>query len=289
MLIRTGYDIEFATEQPVHMLALLHIRPERRKDLVTPEELRTDPPVKIETYNDPFGNVVSRFTVPEGGIRLTNDFIVRDSGKPDPVVRDARQVPVDKLPNDVLPFLLESRYCEVGRLADEAFAAIEGKATGWARAQALVDLAHDRITFDYMKADRHRTARGAWDEEFGVCRDFAHLAIALCRAVNIPARYATGYLGDIGIDPFDDPMDFSAWMEVYLDGRWYTFDARHNRPRIGRIVMAYGRDATDAAITTAFGQTRLKRFDIHTDEVADNDLSKPPEETAIPQHEGCQG
>lgn len=289
MLIRAGFDIELETEAPTPMLALLNVRPERQGDLRTPEVLQTDPPVPVRTFIDGFGNVGSRFTAPKGGIRLRSDFVIADPGTPDPVNPDAGQTPVEDLPDEVLPFLLSSRYCEVSLLADEAWKVAGPVEGGWAKVQALVDAAHERLQFDYMKASTDRTARSAFDERFGVCRDFAHLAITLCRAVNIPARYCTGYLGDIGIDPFDDPMDFSAWFEAYLDGRWHTFDARHNRPRIARIVMARGRDATDAALTTSFGSAVLRRFDIHTDEVADTDLSRPPAETALPQHEGCHG
>ena len=289
MLIRTGYDIAFDCEVDTPMLALLNVRPERQRDLRTPEVLGTDPGVQVRTFIDHFGNVASRFTAPAGGIRLTCDFVIEDPGTPDPVVPNARTVAVPDLPHDVLPFLLSSSYCEVGMLQDEAWQIAGKLQPGWAQVQALVDAAHDRIVFDHMQADRNRTARRAWDERVGVCRDYAHLAITLCRAMNIPARYATGYLGDIGIDPFDDPMDFSAWFEVYLDGQWYTFDARHNRPRIARIVMARGRDATDAAITTSFGAAQLRHFRIHTDEVSDTDLSRPPAQTAIPQSEGCHG
>lgn len=288
MLIRAGFDIRFETEQAVPMLALLSVRPERQGDLRTPETLVTDPHVDVRRFIDSFGNVCSRFIVPQGGIRLTSDFVIEDSGVPDPVVPEAPQTPVPDLPDDVLPFLLSSRYCEVSLLADEAWKIAGNVRGGWARVQALVDAAHDRLQFDYQKASSQRTARSAFDERCGVCRDFAHLAITLCRGINIPARYCTGYLGDIGIDPFDDPMDFSAWFEVYLGGQWYTFDARHNRPRIARIVIARGRDATDTAITTSFGNAVLRKFDVHSDEVASTDLSDPPARSALPQCEGCQ-
>jgi transglutaminase-like putative cysteine protease len=178
---------------------------------------------------------------------------------------------------------MSSRYCEVGLLANEAWDLAKAHQSGWARVKALVDASHERIEFDYMKANSERTARSAFDERFGVCRDFAHLAITLCRAINVPARYCTGYLGDIGIAPIEAPMDFSAWFEAYLGGRWFAFDARHNTPRIARIVMARGRDATDAALTTAFGNAELVRFNVHTDEVASTDLSRSPKETALPQ------
>lgn len=283
MLIRTGFDIQFEAESEVPMLALLHVRPERQKDLRTPEVLQTDPQVPYRTYIDHFGNVGTRLIVPKGGIALRTDFVIEDSGEPDPVVPNAVQHPIEDLPDEALPFLLSSRYCEVSKLIDEAWEIGRGAEPGWARVQALVDAAHERIKFDYGKASCEHTARSAYDEQFGVCRDFAHLAITLCRASNIPARYCTGYLGDIGIDPIDAPMDFSAWFEAYLGGRWYTFDARHNTPRIARIVMARGRDATDTAITTAFGAAKLVKFDVHTDEVADTDLVRPPQETAVPQ------
>jgi transglutaminase-like putative cysteine protease len=283
MLIRTGFDIAFETEVAVPMLALLSVRPERRKDLRTPEVLATEPPVPTRQYIDSFGNACTRLVVPAGGIRLRSDFVIADSGDHDALAPDAEQHTIDTLPDDVLLYLMSSRYCEVSRLADEAWKIAGDHPPGWARVQALVDAAHERIEFDYMKASTESTARSVFDSRAGVCRDFAHLAITLCRAVNIPARYCTGYLGDIGIDPIDSPMDFSAWFEAYLGGRWYTFDARHNRPRIGRVVMARGRDATDTAITTAFGQATLTGFAVHTDEVADADLTRPPAETALPQ------
>ena len=283
MLIRTGFDIAFETETEVPMLALLNVRPERQKDLRTPEVVKTEPDVPYRQYVDSFGNVCTRLVVPAGGIRLTSDFVIEDPGTPDAVAPEAVQHPIDQLPDDVLLYLLSSRYCEVSQLADEAWEIAKNTQPGWERVQALVDAAHERIKFDYMKASTERTARSAFDEGCGVCRDFAHLAITLCRAVNIPARYCTGYLGDIGIDPIDAPMDFSAWFEAYLGGRWYTFDARHNTPRIARIVMARGRDATDTAITTGFGRAQLVKFVVHTDEVADTDLSRPPAETALPQ------
>lgn len=283
MLIRTGYNLVFETEVRVPLLALLNVRPERQKDLRTPEVLGTEPHVPVETFIDFYGNVCSRLVLPPGRTALSADFVIADSGEPDAVNPNARQVPIEELPYDVMPYLFSSRYCEVSKLAEEAWDIAKQTEPGWERAQALVNAAHERLEFDYMKASTEHTARSAFDQRFGVCRDFAHLAITLCRAVNIPARYCTGYLGDIGIEPVDYPMDFSAWFEAYLDGRWYTFDARHNTPRIARIVMAHGRDATDTALTTQFGAAQLTQFHVHTDEVADTDLSRPPEETALPQ------
>lgn len=283
MLIRAGYEIAFQTDVEVPMVALLNVLPEREADLLTQDRLKLDPPVPIDYFDDHFGNRATRFVIPRGGITLRNDFVIADSGEPDTVASEAIQHDVQDLPPEVLIYLMSSRYCEVTLLANEAWQIAGRVAPGWARVQALVDAAHERLTFDYQKANDQRTARMAFDERYGVCRDFAHLAITLCRAVNIPARYCTGYLGDIGIDPIDAPMDFSAWFEVYLGGRWYAMDARHNRPRIGRIAMARGRDATDAALTTAFGNAGLTRFLVHTDEVAEVDLTRPPAATALPQ------
>ncbi|WP_338242574.1 transglutaminase-like domain-containing protein [Aurantiacibacter hainanensis] len=283
MLIRTGFNIRFETDRDVPLLALLHVRPERQKDLRTPEVLRTEPEVPVRQFIDFYGNVCSRLIIPAGGITLSNDFVIEDSGQPDRVVPGAMQDSVEDLPYETLHYLMSSRYCEVSQLGNEGWKVVEGRETGWERVQAIVDAVHERIEFDYMKASSERTARSAYDERFGVCRDFAHLAITLCRAVNIPARYCTGYLGDIGIEPIDAPMDFSAWFEAYIGGQWYAFDARHNTPRIARIVMARGRDATDAAITTAFGTALLANFEVHTDEVASTDLTLPPQQTALPQ------
>lgn len=267
MLIRAGYDIRFETETPTPMMALLSIHPSRHHDLRTTHRIVATPDAPMFDYQDSFGNTVTRFTVPPGGISLSCDIVVQDTGLPDPVSADAIQHRVEDLPEDVLVFLLGSRYCETDRLLETAWSLFGQVEPGWKRVQAIVDYAHRRIEFGYHHARATKTAWEAHNERAGVCRDFAHLAIALCRCMNIPARYCTGYLGDIGIPPVDAPMDFSAWFEVYLGGAWHTFDARHNKPRIGRILMARGRDATDAALTTAFGSARLARFEVHTDEV----------------------
>ena len=267
MLIKTGYDIRYESDVATPMIAMLSIRPERWRDLKTPQRITATPEVPLTDYVDGFGNVCTRLVVPAGGVLLSADFVIKDSGQPDRVNENAVQVPVEDLPADVLVYLLGSRYCETDRLSDAAWALFGQGPTGWARVQAIVQYAHERIEFGYHHARATKTAFEAHDERRGVCRDFAHLAITLCRCMNIPARYCTGYMGDIGIPKVDDPMDFSAWMEVYLDGEWYTFDARHNRPRIGRIVMAHGRDATDTALTTTFGPAALVGFDVHTDEI----------------------
>ncbi|WP_232630666.1 transglutaminase-like domain-containing protein [Methylobacterium sp. Leaf118] len=274
MLIRTGYDITFETVAPTPMSLLLSVHPSRQRDLRSPESLATDPQVSQRQSLDAFGNVCTRILAPAGRITLSADFLVEDSGLPDPVAPDARQMPVHELPDAVMPFLLASRYCDTDRLGDTAWQLFGQTPEGWARVQAIVDFVHARIRFDYQKADATRTAHDGYTQQVGVCRDFAHLAIAFCRCMNIPARYCTGYLGDIGVPAVPDPMDFSAWFEVYLDGRWYTFDARHNTPRIGRIVMARGRDATDCALSTSFGAARLVRFEVHTDAVTEADTAR---------------
>ena len=266
MHIKAGYEIAFDCPNPTPMLLVLNVHPSRVPDLVTPQEISYDRDVVPYDYTDTFGNVCTRIIAPPGRTTIRTEFVIADSGLTDVVAPDARQHEITELPNDALLFLLGSRYCETDRLTNLAWRLFAHTPPGWARVQAICDYVNDWITFGYEHA---RPTASAWDsyvERKGVCRDYAHLAIALCRCMNIPARYCTGYLGDIGV-PRVDPMDFSAWFEVYLGGRWYTFDARNNKPRIGRILMARGRDATDVAISTSFGPTTLAHFDIVTDEI----------------------
>jgi transglutaminase-like putative cysteine protease len=267
MQIRAGYEIVYECPKPTPMILVLNIHPSRRVDLLTEQVLEFTPPVQAWDYVDVFGNVCTRIVAPEGRTRIATAFEIYDHGRPDAVATDAAQHHIGDLPDDVLVFLLGSRYCETDLLSDFAWSTFGGTPQGCARVQAICDFVHDRIRFDYQRADATRTAHGAFHERTGVCRDFAHLAIALCRCMNIPARYCTGYLGDIGVPPVPDPMDFSGWFEAYLGGRWWTFDARHNTPRIGRILMATGRDATDVAISTSFGPSNLVQFSVVTDEV----------------------
>jgi transglutaminase-like putative cysteine protease len=270
MLIRLGYDMQFETTADVPMVTLLKVHPSREKDLREPDELRTDPAVKIEDFLDRFGNRGARFVAPRGRIRLHDSTLIEDSGQPDPQAFDARQIPIEHLPVEILPYLMNSRYCEVDLISSAALELFGQTRAGWARVQAVCDWVQSKVTFGYKNASSFRTALGVYTERAGVCRDFQHLAITFCRALNIPARYATGYLGDIGIPPAPFPMDFSAWFEVYLEDRWWTFDARHNTPRIGRVLMATGLDATDCAITTSFGGAALKGFNVVSDEVKDS-------------------
>ena len=276
MLIRAGYEIAFNCPSPTPMILMLSVRPERRRDLVTPEDIRVTPAMQLRAYRDGFGNACHRLIAPEGRISLRAEFLIRDAGLPDEIAPLAIQHPVDELPDETLVYLLGSRYCETEPLADLAWSLFGQTRPGWPRVQAIVDYVHERLVFGYHNARATRTAHEAHAEQVGVCRDFAHLAIALCRCMNIPARYCTGYLGDIGVEPVPGPMDFSAWFEVFLGGRWRTFDARHNTPRMGRTLMARGRDATDAAITTAFGRADLVTFDVITEEVPEDEVGSEP-------------
>ncbi|MBC7801881.1 MAG: transglutaminase family protein [Gemmatimonadaceae bacterium] len=271
MRIQVGFTIEYQCQQPVPMLLLLSIHPSREADLLTPQVIAFDPPVEARRYTDDFGNVCHRIVAPAGTLTISTAFEIQDSGAHDLVVPDAKQIEVDDLPSGTLVYLLGSRYCDTDLLNETAWSLFGSTAPGWARVQAICDFANDRIAFGYEHARPDKTARHAYDERRGVCRDFAHLAVTLCRCMNIPARYCTGYLGDIGVPPVDAPMDFSAWFEAFLEGpdgpRWYTFDARHNKPRIGRLLMARGRDATDVALVTNFGAAWLAKFDVVTNEM----------------------
>src|SRR6202790_2042584 len=266
MLIRLGFDIQFEIPSPVAMVALFHVHSTRRADLREPDEPRITPAVPIEEYEDSFGNICTRFVAPAGKLQLYNSTLIEESGEPDPVSPQARQVPVQDLPPEELRYLLASRYCEVDRLLDVASSLFASTLPGWPRVQAICDWVQAHITFGYPFASPTKTALDVYADRKGVCRDFQHLAITLCRCLNIPARYATGYMGDIGV-PLVLPMDFSAWFEVYLGDRWWTFDARNNKPRIGRVLIATGRDAADVAITTSFGSSWLTSFTVVSDEV----------------------
>ena len=267
MHIRIGYELVFEVPAPTTMLLALYVHPSRQKDLLGPEVLHTHPYVPVDDFIDAFGNKVARIVAPVGTLRLTHQNTIRDTGEPDVVGHGAYQYPVNELPTATLQFLLNSRYCEVDVMTDIAWNLFGQTPLGWPRVQAVLDWVHNHVTFGYEFARSTKTAKDVYDEKRGVCRDFMHLSVTLLRALNIPARYVTGYLGDIGIPPSASPMDFSAWFEVYLGGRWWTCDARHNKPRTARILMATGRDATDVALTTSFGPTTLTKFQVVTDEI----------------------
>jgi transglutaminase-like putative cysteine protease len=267
MRIEAGYDIAFNCFQEVPIVLMLSVHPSRKSGLLTEHRITFSPSVTSRDYLDAFGNICTRLIAPPGILEIRNRFVITDSGKPDEVAPDALQWDIDRLPDDALVYLLASRYCDTEKLSDLAWSLFGGIRGGWQRVQAVCDYVHNRIQFGYHHARRDRTAAEGHEERIGVCRDFAHLAITLCRCLNIPARYCTGYLGDIGVPRDPAPMDFSAWFEVFLGGRWYTFDARHNHPRIGRILMARGRDAADVAISTTFGPAQLARFSVVTEEL----------------------
>lgn len=266
MLIQFGYDIRFNITAPTPMLLLLHTHCGKYR-FVKPENLVIAPYTPAQFFPDNFGNLCTRLVAAPGVLMLTNEAIVEVDGRPDVVNPSAIQHQIQDLPIETLPFLLASRYCEVDRLTDFAWQRFGSGPTGYARAHAVCEFVHQHIQFGYPFAHPGKSAFDAFTQRQGVCRDFAHLAITLSRCLGIPARYATGYLGDIGVPYNPDPMDFSAWYEVYLAGQWYTFDARHHHPRIGRVVMAYGRDAADTALTTSFGVTTLASFKVVTHEV----------------------
>lgn len=273
MKIRIGFDLTYECAQPTPMVLMLNVHSSRAKDLLIADDLRISPEVPSTQFVDGFGNICTRLVAPKGETRFSADGLVYDTGELDAVAPDAQEVEIAALPDEVLPFLNGSRYCETDRLMNVAWSLFSGTPRGWARVQAICDFVHSHIEFGYRHAHAMKSAHNVLDERKGVCRDFAHLAVTLCRCMGIPARYCTGYLGDIGVPLEPEPMDWSAWFEVYLDGKWYTFDARHNVPRIGRIVMARGRDATDVAISTTYGANILKGFKVVTVEAEARDES----------------
>ena len=266
MNIRIGFSLTYDCPQPTPMILNLSVHYSRIADMIVPDHLVADPPVPLRGFRDGFGNWSTRLVAPKGLFTLSNDALVRDSGLPDILAPQARQTPVNELPDDTLTYLLGSRYCETDKLMDKAWDLFGHTPTGWARVQAICDYVHNHLQFGYEFANATKGAALALEEGRGVCRDFAHSAIALCRCMNIPARYCTGYIGDHGVPPSNSPMDFSAWFEAWLDGQWHTFDARHNFPRIGRVLIARGRDAADVAISNTFGPNTLEKFEVWSDE-----------------------
>ena len=267
MLIRIGYDISFELANPTPLITMLYVHPSRRMDLQAAEEVTVEPNVPVHTYQDSFGNICGRLLAPAGAVRFTLDTALQDSGQPDAESPEAVQHNIEDLPDEALRFLLPSRYCEADKLGDEAWRLFGPTRPGWSRVQTICDWVHNHITFGYHFADPQKSALEVYRDGKGVCRDFMHLAVTFCRCLNIPARYVSGYLGDIGVPAAPYPMDFSAWFEVFLGGKWHTFDARHNQRRIGRILMAVGRDAADVALTTNFGSAKLLKFHVITEEV----------------------
>jgi len=265
--IKVGYELIYDCPQPTPMMLVLHIHYTRASDILIPDRVTTDPPVATFAYRDSFGNWCSRIVAPQGRLMIASSAVVRDSGEPDPISPSAQQHSIQDLPEDALVFLLGSRYCDTEKFAEIAWKLFGHTPPNWSRVQAICDFVHNHISFGYEHARATRTASEAFNEGRGVCRDYTHLAITFCRAMNIPARYCTGYLGDMGTQPPYGPGDFAAWFEAYLGGRWHIFDPRNNEPRIGRVLMARGRDAIDVAITTTFGPNTLVSFNVVTEEV----------------------
>ena len=267
MLIHYGYELEFFCPQPVMMLCLLDTHSDQQQQIRWQTAFSSTPVTKTESFRDTFGNDVRRFMAPAGQLKISRDHIFECDGATDPVAADAREIPLHEVPSEFLVYLYGSRYCETDKLSGIAWNLFGNTKPGWQRVQAIFDFVHGHLTFGYQYARGDRTAYEAYEERLGVCRDFAHLAVTLCRCMNIPARYANGFLGDIGVPPDPAPMDYNAWVEVYLDHRWYIFDARHNLPRIGRITVSRGRDAADIPLATSFGPHFLNVFKVWTDEV----------------------
>ncbi len=278
MQIHIGCELIYECPQQTPMILTLNVHYTRVSDLVVADHIITNPQTPISAYRDSFGNWCSRVIAPKGDIRISTDAVINDPGLPDPVDFSAQQHDLQDLPAETLQFLFGSRYCETDRLSETAWALFERTPPGWPRVQAICDYVHAHIAFGYPYARATRTALEAFNERTGVCRDYAHLAVAFCRCMNIPARYCTGYLGDIGVPPSADPMDFSAWFEAYLGGRWHVFDPRNNARRIGRVLIARGRDAADVSISSTFGANVLKGFKVWADEVG-----APPAAAALAQ------
>jgi len=266
MQIRAGYELIYDCPQPTPMVLMLNIHHSRAGDIVVPDRMIAEPQVPMRSYYDGFGNWCTRLVAPAGRLKLTANALLNDSGEPDRIPVAEHQHAVEELPDESLVFLLGSRYCETDRLTGVAWNLFGTAPEGARRVQAICDYVHHHIVFNYQDARATRTAWEAFEERKGVCRDYAHMAIAFCRCMNIPARYCTGYLSDIGAPPPYGPPDFAAWFEAYIGGRWQTFDARNNTPRIGRVLIARGRDATDVAISSTFGPNTLAGFTVWTDE-----------------------
>lgn len=272
MKMRIGYEIVYSCTQVTPMILTLNVHSSQSPFLLSPDQILTDPPTELRGYRDLHGNWVTRLVLQPGDTTISNDALIYDDGLPDPVYPDAQQMDIPDLPDDALVYLLGSRYCESDLLADEAWRLFGHGATGWQRVQAICDFVHQHIQFGYEHARPTLTASQAYESRTGVCRDYTHLAVAFCRSLNIPARYCTGYISDIGQPPPYGEMDFAAWFEAYLGGAWHAFDPRNNKPMIGRVLMAQGRDAADVSLSNTFGPTLLKSFQVRVDEVPESTL-----------------
>jgi transglutaminase-like putative cysteine protease len=267
LLFRAGFELVYSFPQPTPVILVVNVHDSRAADLAVPDALVAEPSIPVTGYRDAFGNQCQRVLAPAGRLRLATNFIISDSGQPDERIHAAGQDSLEDLPDDVLVFLLGSRYCETDQLSETAWQLFSQVDPGFPRVQAICDYVHNLVAFSYQNASPFRSALGTLNERTGVCRDYAHLAVAFCRCLNIPARYCTGYLSDVGTPPPWAAGDFAAWFEAWIGGAWHTFDPRNNVPRIGRVLMARGRDASDVAIATTFGPNTLESFKVWTDEI----------------------
>ena len=279
MRLRVGCEFGFLSDAPVPMVMLVRAHP-RGEHQTLYESRWTDPRIPISEYIDGFDNLCWRFVAPTGRLRVRYDALVAITGEPDPVVLEAPLVPVEHLPDSTLVFTLPSRYIQSDLLVPMAWELFGSTPPTWARVQAVCDWVHANIGYETNSSNPTITAMDVYERRIGVCRDFALLATAFCRALNIPARYTFGYFPDIAVEPPDVPMDFHAWFEAYLGDRWYPFDARHNVPRIGRVVIGRGRDAVDVAMATQYGSSRLDTMNVWADEVANTEPTPPPNDDA---------
>jgi len=272
MDVRVGCRFSYVAEVPTAAIMQVEPRLDRAadrhgSDALVREEWSIAPMLVTHPYRDGFGNPCRRLTLPVGPSVLGYDAVVRVSGEPDDIDTAAEEIAPDRLPDDVLAFTVPSRFCLSDLLGDVAWGEFGGCTPGYPRVQAVCDYVHDHLRFDYAASSPFATAVDVYQARAGVCRDFAHLAISLCRALNIPARYAFGYIPDVGPNVVRDgaPMDFCAWMEVFLGGRWWTFDPRNNVRRTGRVLVGLGRDAVDVAMVTAFGGPQLTSMVVRAD------------------------
>jgi transglutaminase-like putative cysteine protease len=269
MRVTAGADFQLSSPAPTP--AVFMIRPESRGAHVTlAERWETEPFVPFHDYLDIYGNSCRRLTLPAGTFSLRYDTIVEASGDLDPYEPTACEHPISEVPDDALVYTLPSRYCLSDMLFPQAIELFGGIAPGWSRVQAICDYVHGHIAFAYGTSTAVTTALDVFNSGTGVCRDYAHLAISFCRALNIPARYSFGYMPDIDVPPPYSPMDFCAWFEVYLGGRWWIFDARNNVPRRARVTIARGRDALDVAMLTTYGATSLETMTVRADRAEDH-------------------
>ena len=266
MQVKIGCQFSFDSPVPIPLVLQVQPRPDGGHRLLQ-ETWSLQPEAECHEYLDGFGNRCLRFTAPTGPLRFRYEAQAEISPEPDPIVSHATQVPIEGLPDETMVFTLPSRYILSDLLSNAAWDLFGQVPAGWGRIQAVCDWIHEHVEFRTASTTPVTTALDVFLQRYGVCRDFAHMGVTMCRALNVPARYVFGYLPDIGIEPPDIPMDFHSWFEAYLEGGWYTFDARHNTPRIGRVPIGRGRDAVDVAIVTQFGPARLTGMEVWADEL----------------------